>query len=224
MKNKEDILILSIESSGALCGVALSRGSELLAEYSTFISNQHDRLLAVYTDRILKDFSLDINNLDAIAISSGPGSFTGLRIGASLAKGLCFGGKPNMIAIPCTQSLATALVSISKLSKKSNIFIAIASHRDNVYTQCFDLSAKPLTAIQLRKIEDIEKIEYQNSFVAGSGTCLLQDSGYYREYGNILPGYLNSIALQSFLEQKFVDPSEFSPDYHQDFTPKGKSK
>jgi tRNA threonylcarbamoyl adenosine modification protein YeaZ len=108
--NPEKKYILSIESSGKVCGIALLSfennrlnfennnfennniltNFELLSEYNIYVGNKHDRFLAELCHRILNDNDLRVDDLSGVAVSIGPGSFTGLRIGSALAKGLCF--------------------------------------------------------------------------------------------------------------------------------------
>ena len=100
------MIILSLETSGKTCGVAISRDNEIIAEKAIYEHNTHDRLLAKSVNELLDDVKLDINDLDAVALSAGPGSFTGLRIGAALAKGLCFDNKIKFIPVPTLESIA----------------------------------------------------------------------------------------------------------------------
>ena len=85
-------LILHIETSTELCSVALSRGSSCLAVRENSEGRNHATMLTSFIDDLLKETNVSVKYLDAIAVSSGPGSYTGLRIGLSTAKGLCYGG------------------------------------------------------------------------------------------------------------------------------------
>ena len=142
MISKEKNYILSLETSGVTCGVAISNGKNILAEYSIYMSNQHDRLLAELTRRILKDVGISLNDLSAVAVSAGPGSFTGLRIGAALAKGLCYDGNPKFIAIPTLSAFAYHSHELAELTDSKRIIAAISSHKDLMYYQIFSLNIK----------------------------------------------------------------------------------
>ena len=84
-------LILNIETSTSVCSVALSEGEEVVFEKASFEGPSHAALLGVYMEEALEAAKSKGIKLDAVAVSSGPGSYTGLRIGVSVAKGLCFG-------------------------------------------------------------------------------------------------------------------------------------
>ncbi len=100
-------MILAIETASQVCAVALAQGQELVAEYRLNLKNQHARLLAAAVDRMLADCQVRLEHLQAVAVSIGPGSFTGLRIGLSFAKGLAFGRKLPIIGVPTLQALAS---------------------------------------------------------------------------------------------------------------------
>jgi len=100
-------MILAIETASQVCAVALAQGQELVAEYRLNLKNQHARLLAAAVDRMLAACQVRLDQLQAIAVSIGPGSFTGLRSGLSFAKGLAFGRNLPIIGVPTLQALAS---------------------------------------------------------------------------------------------------------------------
>ena len=95
-------LILNIETSTSVCSVALSEGEEVVFEKASFEGPSHAALLGVYMEEALEAAKSKGIKLDAVAVSSGPGSYTGLRIGVSVAKGLCFGYGIPLIGIADT--------------------------------------------------------------------------------------------------------------------------
>jgi len=101
------MIILGIETSTAVCSVGLAKESGLLAEHSLVESHIHSEKLLTLVREICVEQSLQLSQIDGVAVSIGPGSFTGLRIGLSTAKGLCCSiGKP-LIAVPTFESIAT---------------------------------------------------------------------------------------------------------------------
>jgi len=103
MQNKIEtppLYLLGIETSGLTCMVALARENELLAQSSINQKNIHSRRLAVMIDQLLQNLSLSPQNISAIGLSAGPGSFTGLRIGYSVAKGLAHSLNIPIIEVP----------------------------------------------------------------------------------------------------------------------------
>lgn len=106
--NNENLqpILLAIETSGEVCSVALSRGKTLLSEIRLFRRNIHSRELSPAINSLMQLSDEKLNNLDAIVLSSGPGSFTGLRIGYSVAKGLSFALGTKIIEVPTLDLLA----------------------------------------------------------------------------------------------------------------------
>jgi tRNA threonylcarbamoyladenosine biosynthesis protein TsaB len=98
--------LLGIETATPVCGAALTREEALLLEYRSALKNAHGRLLAPAVTRILADAGLQFSDLGAIAVSIGPGSFTGLRIGLAFAKGIAIGRDLPIVAVPTLELLA----------------------------------------------------------------------------------------------------------------------
>jgi tRNA threonylcarbamoyladenosine biosynthesis protein TsaB len=84
-------LILNIETSTEVCSVSLAENGQLLFKKESIDGMNHSRLLTVFIEEIFVENNILINTIDAVAVSKGPGSYTGLRIGVSVAKGLCYG-------------------------------------------------------------------------------------------------------------------------------------
>jgi len=125
-----------IESSGDVCSVAVSRGSQIIAEKSIQESNSHSIYLAQFVDDVLKESGLEIATLDAVIIGGGPGSYTGLRIGCSLAKGLCFGSDLPLIA--CSTLAAFAASAQLEFPKAERFISLIDARRMDAYLGVFD--------------------------------------------------------------------------------------
>jgi len=102
-------LILHIETATAVCSAALARNGELIAIEETAEGLVHGEMLAVYIDRILRRAALKPAELEAVAVSMGPGSYTGLRVGLSTAKGMCYALGIPLIAVPTLEALVGAL-------------------------------------------------------------------------------------------------------------------
>ncbi|HPI73606.1 MAG TPA: tRNA (adenosine(37)-N6)-threonylcarbamoyltransferase complex dimerization subunit type 1 TsaB [bacterium] len=129
-------MILAIETASQVCAVALAQGRELVAEYRLNLKNQHARLLAASVEKILSDCRVQLEDLQAIAVSIGPGSFTGLRIGLSFAKGLAFGRELPIVGVPTLQALA------SQAPMEHGLVCAVLRSRVNeVYRAFFDINS-----------------------------------------------------------------------------------
>lgn len=118
-------MILAIETSGIVCGVALHDGKRVVAERETVRSRVHDMLLLSQIREVIDEAGIRLNAIDAIAISQGPGSFTGIRIGLSVAKALCYSLKKPIIPVPTLDALASAAANRSKGYDK--IYTAMAA-------------------------------------------------------------------------------------------------
>ncbi|MBC8213160.1 MAG: tRNA (adenosine(37)-N6)-threonylcarbamoyltransferase complex dimerization subunit type 1 TsaB [Candidatus Marinimicrobia bacterium] len=123
--------ILALETSTNICSVAIFIDDKLAEINETNEPRIHSQKLPVFVDDIIKSSLSSINDLDGIAVSAGPGSYTGLRIGMSLAKGLAYASSLPIIPIPTLQSLE------KQITMQSEHWVAIHSHRDLVFTQKF---------------------------------------------------------------------------------------
>jgi len=106
-------IILNIETATSVCSVAIADKGKIIATQESEESNVHAEKLAVFIEEALKKAALTLKELDAIAIGSGPGSYTGLRIGTSTAKGLCYGLNKPLISVPTLKAMAVAASSPS---------------------------------------------------------------------------------------------------------------
>src|SRR6188508_2360835 len=106
-------LILSLETSTTVCSVAIHRGQNLLASAEVHIEQSHASKLAILIEEVRKLAGIELKELSAIAISSGPGSYTGLRIGTSTAKGLCYALNIPLISINTLEVLAHLMSSLN---------------------------------------------------------------------------------------------------------------
>src|ERR1700739_4792357 len=100
-------MILQIETAAAACSVALASKGEILAEKQVSGRGVHAELITLFIEEVIASAGIKYEELDAIAVSSGPGSYTGLRIGISTAKGLCFALEKPLIAIETLEAMAS---------------------------------------------------------------------------------------------------------------------
>ena len=138
--------LLSIETATSVCGVALLTDDVLQTEESVEARNIHAERLLGMIDGTLRTSGLRVRDLDAVAISIGPGSFTGLRIGLSVAKGLVFGLEIEMAAVPTLEALAWRLTDPEAGDASPYVLAAIDARRDEVYCQLFRRSDRALVA------------------------------------------------------------------------------
>ncbi len=220
MKPGNSNIILSIESSGATCGVALSSDKGLLGEYSIFSSNLQDRLLAELTRRLLKDLNFTIEDVDAVAVSAGPGSFTGLRIGASIAKALCFEEIPKLIAVPTLSALAAASDEFANSIDADGIVAVIPSHKELFYAQRFSNDGEPQSEIIFAPMNEISPMISFKTVLCGPGAPAFKNGVTLSGLQRLTPRFIARLAGRMFLKDEFTNAEEFVPMYVQEFVPR----
>jgi tRNA threonylcarbamoyladenosine biosynthesis protein TsaB len=139
--------VLGIESATAVCAAAVVSGGSVRSGRSIEGKHLHAEHLMSIIDRSLRDAGIGVRDLDAIAVSIGPGSFTGLRIGLSVAKGLaCAAGKP-VVPVPTLTSIARHAALAGIAGDQSRILPVLDARRDEVYCQLFErvgVSVRPV--------------------------------------------------------------------------------
>lgn len=219
MDKKTNPTVLAIETSGKTCGVALVIENTLRAEYTYIHKTVHDEFLANLTKRILEDSSLTVQDLDAVAVSAGPGSFTGLRIGASFAKGLCFDNSPKLIAVPTLSAMASAGDEVALTFGADSILTYSHSHKDVFYSQRFLPNASPLNEVQIVNEEFIRNEITTKTVICSDGSLQIDSTTciYLSGLQRISPRFTIRHALRMYKNNEFVHSSDFSPKYEQDF-------
>lgn len=217
--HNERPMILGIESSGSACSVGLAKGEDILGEYSIFGRNFHDEMLADLVRQLLIDCRVEVQSLDAVAVSAGPGSFTGLRIGSAVAKGICFDGAIKLVPVGTLHSIAFAYQNWAKRLKIKDLVVISRSHSEIYFLQKFGMEVGRIEEVELVSLEMI--IEQSNLF-----ELVLTTEGEISEklpmciY--VLPVARNICLLgqKLFAEGKIVPAEDFVPEYHFEFIPK----
>ena len=225
-------LILGIETATTICSVAISDGDKLLALKEEGGAYAHAEKLTPFINEALEIAGKSLQDLDAIAVSQGPGSYTGLRIGVSAAKGLCYGLNKPLIAVSTLQAMAKNL-SLTKETKKGSLFAPmIDARRMEVYTALFD---KENNLIEDISAKIIDENSFSNSlkenhvlfFGDGAEKCkpILGEIEHATFTNQGMPSaqYINQIAIQKLKNNEVEDVAYFEPYYLKDFiatTPK----
>ncbi|MCK5573243.1 MAG: tRNA (adenosine(37)-N6)-threonylcarbamoyltransferase complex dimerization subunit type 1 TsaB [Bacteroidetes bacterium] len=131
--------VLGIETATSVCAVALVEGGSVTIEEGIDERHVHAEKLLVFVDRVLKASRRPLEDLDGIAVSIGPGSFTGLRIGLSVGKGLSFAADVPLVGVPTLESLVQRIVDASLPERPDHVLAAIDARRDEVYCQLFQI-------------------------------------------------------------------------------------
>ena len=221
-KKERKPVILAIENSGMCGSIALVDNNHCLAEHSLSSSRTHSKRLLPAINRLMEESDIDWPMLDAIAISLGPGSFTGLRIGLSTAKGLCFAASLPLIGI-------STLTAIANQFAFSNYQICplIDARKKEVYAAMFESDNKgQLTRItddMALSPEDLASKIDKPTLLAGDGAELY--SGQFKELladKAIIPGphhtmtracHIGLLALAKWQLKDFLDPVTAVPTY-----------
>lgn len=145
--------ILALDSSGLVASVAIASEDALLAEYTINYKKTHSQTLLPMLDEIVGMVDLDLSDVDAIAVTAGPGSFTGLRIGSATAKGLGLALDKPIISVPTVDSLAYNLCGTNKM-----ICPIMDARRDQVYTGLYEFVDDRLHVISPQKAVAIDEI------------------------------------------------------------------
>ena len=220
MMNSEDVFILNIETATKNCSVSLAKnGDTITLREIAEEGYSHAEKLHVFIEEIIAESKISFEDLNAIAVSQGPGSYTGLRIGVSSAKGLCYALNIPMIAIDTLQSLA-AQISISK----GIIIPMIDARRMEVFSAIYDKSLNTLKPVSAEIIteESYQTNEEEIHFLGdGASKCkeFLHKSNFIF-YDEIIYPSAKQMSLLSFEKYKnsdTVDVAYFEPLYVKDF-------
>lgn len=219
--------ILHIETSTTVCSVGLSKGNELIGYKETDDGYTHAENLHIFIQDVLKETDTDIHTLQAIAVSKGPGSYTGLRIGVSAAKGLAYALNVPLISVDTLKTMAT----LASQQLPDYYYVPmIDARRMEVYCECFDLSLNSISPVQALILNDdsIQMFDLKHPVCFfGNGmskakTLLSQiPDAFFIE--NLKPSVLGmtGMALQKYLKKEFEDVAYFEPFYLKDFVAGG---
>jgi tRNA threonylcarbamoyladenosine biosynthesis protein TsaB len=219
--------ILQIETATTVCSVALARDGETLAVKQINERNIHAEVITLFIEGLLKEQGINYAQLDAVAVSSGPGSYTGLRIGVSTAKGVCFALDKPLIAIETLEAMTNGAALELKYDEKDILLCPmIDARRMEVYTAIFDTSGeriKPTTAeiIDENSFSDLLKHYAILFFGDGADKCLAvlgtnPNARFLTGFDNSA-AHLSQKAFEKFRAQDFVDVAYFEPYYLKDF-------
>jgi tRNA threonylcarbamoyladenosine biosynthesis protein TsaB len=218
-------LILSIETSARACSVAIHKDADLIHTIEVAEPQAHAAKIAVSINALLNEASLTTKHLHAVAVSSGPGSYTGLRIGTSVAKGLCFGLNIPLISVPTLQALAH---HVSRSYKGKFLCPMIDARRMEVYTQVFDSHLNAGTDTEALIVDQTsfqELLDRQSVLFFGDGSekCKAVINHPNAEFiEGVYPKatFVGWLAHQKFREKNFADLVNFTPFYLKEFAAK----
>ena len=148
-------LILNLETSTQICSVSLSEDGNVIGWKEDSEGRNHAKLLTVFIEDLLKEKGLNPEDLDAIAVSKGPGSYTGLRIGVSAAKGMAYALSIPLISVNTLKMLASGyLQNHQELRSQQNILVCpmIDARRMEVYSAIYDTSLSEIRGVEAEMV------------------------------------------------------------------------
>lgn len=220
-------LILQIETATQTCSVALAKDSVLLACKEQNERNIHASVITLFIEELMQNAQLKYQDLDAIAVSMGPGSYTGLRIGVSTAKGLCYALGIPLIAINTLEAMSAGFVANHFSVNSQTLFCPmIDARRMEVYCAIFNAETKLIKETKAEIIDEHSFEHLLNSniiyfFGDGAAKCesvlgLNLNARVMNDFENSAK-HLTRLAHEKFLKSEFEDVAYFEPFYLKDF-------
>jgi tRNA threonylcarbamoyladenosine biosynthesis protein TsaB len=225
------IRILQIETSSEVCSVAIAEDGKTAYVKESQEGLNHSELLTVFIDELFTVNKLSLNSINAVAVSKGPGSYTGLRIGVSVAKGLCYALNIPLISVNSLRVLGTFAVTNMSGSSSENpgekiLFCPmIDARRMEVYTSLYNSKGEQIKPVSAEIIEEDFLSEYLNDFKVyffgnGAQKCkntIVNANARFEGPQTTSAQFMSNIALGKYNKKEFEDVAYFEPFYLKNF-------
>ncbi len=222
-------MVVCIETATNLCSVALCSSTQVIAMKESSDAKSHAAMLTILIDEILKENGVKIKDLEAIAVGKGPGSYTGLRIGVSVAKGIAFAAAIPLIGVETTVSMYWGMEgSIEKITgNRADTLLCpmIDARRMEVYYAVYDSDAGIVKEIAAEIISEGSFSDIPGSrkiifFGDGAAKCrevIKRENVYFADNFRISASHMQRPVYQSVHDRHFEDVAYFEPFYLKDF-------
>lgn len=223
-------LILNIETSTEVCSVTLAENGKLRFIKESTEGLNHSELLTVFIEELFAENQIQINTIDAVAVSKGPGSYTGLRIGVSVAKGLCYALNIPLIAINSLEVMgifaAQNITEYSNLKSDNVLFCPmIDARRMEVYTALYNLKGEEIKAVSAEIIDETFLINFLENntilfFGNGADKCknqITHSNAIFKGPEKTSAQFMQNIADFKYNKKEFEDVAYFEPFYLKNF-------
>ena len=222
-------LILCIETGTDICSVGIARDGELMSLRESDQGRDHAKQVAVFVDELLRETGVKPDELDAVAVGMGPGSYTGLRIGVSFAKGLCYGLNIPLLAVGSLEALTDVAIKdyeagIIQVEGWDEALLCpmVDARRMEVYTQIFNSRCESQSEVSAEIITEDSFSQWRAKgklVIFGNGAAKCQEMLPDAIYIDVAPSArgLTRIAHQLFEAGKTEDIAYFEPFYLKDF-------
>lgn len=213
-------LILNIETTAGICSVNIARHGDLIDWTENREHNSHARVLVPLIDSLLKRNDVRLHELDAVAVSAGPGSYTGLRIGTSVAKGICYAINKPLIAVSTLKALAEGIKS-SIETADTLLMPVIDAGRQEIYTALYSTAGEEIwpPAPVIVDMQLKEKISVFENIVIGGNAVLKCEEVLEQKNVKFIQNvffdsrYMIKLADESAMQRHFENTAYFEPHY-----------
>lgn len=217
--------ILNIETSTQVCSVALAKGKEILFEKVSADGPSHAVLLGCYVEEALSFAKEADLHIDAVAVSAGPGSYTGLRIGVSVAKGICYGSEIPLIAVPTLEILASKAVLLMK--NTDALYCPMLDARrmevyDAVFDACLNLLKETSADIVTQDtfagfLQTKKQVYFFGNGASKCKTVITAEKALFIDGLDPLASDMVPLSVKAFEKNSFVDVAYYEPFYLKEF-------
>lgn len=216
--------ILQIETATQVCSVALSIDGKTVAIKEEHGQNIHASNVTLFIDEVVKAAGLTYQSIDAVDVSKGPGSYTGLRIGVSTAKGLCYALEKPLIAIETLEMMA-AVFQMENPEYSGLICPMIDARRMEVYTSVYNSSLEVIKPTSAKIIDETSfadllsqnKITFLGDGAAKCAETLHHPNAVFSDQNFNAASYMSALASKAYNQEHFEDVAYFEPFYLKDF-------
>ncbi len=220
--------ILSIETSTDVCSVAMSENGQCIFKEEDHSGPNHAVSLGVFVDEALSFTDNHAIPLGAVAVSQGPGSYTGLRIGVSMAKGICYGRDVPLLAVPTLEVMAVPVLLNHEIEEDALLCPMIDARRMEVYSAIYDRALKPLRETRADVVDGDTYREFLDNhpvyfFGNGAAKCMEtinHPNAHLIEGIEPLAKYMFPLAERKWVQKEYEDVAYFVPFYLKDFVAK----
>ena len=213
--------LLAIETVGSMCGIALfdlaQKRTQL--EYLIHAPHMHDAMLAELIRRGMLDLGITAHDIHAIAVSEGPGSFTGIRIGMSFAKGWCADGLTHLLSVPTFQAIAHSALPTLNETMHNHLCIIMKSHAKKCFVQVFDTKSGAAVS-DIQCIEESDALQILTPTMAYiSDLDFNHDARRLEHITASHPTFIAELGYEMLLAGNQHSPLMADSNYHADFVP-----
>ena len=221
-------LILNIETATAVCSVALAKDGQLLGLKESNTRNNHSSALPLFIDEVIKRTNVSLTDIDAIAVSEGPGSYTGLRIGVAAAKGLCYALEKPLIGVSTLRAMAYGMAHRDSAITTAYILFCpmIDARRMEVYCAIFDEKGNEIREVRAEIINETSFMKFlEKNKIVFAGDGALKCRSLFEKHPNAVfaedfqtsAKFMIPLSEEKSLQKKFEDLAYFEPYYLKDF-------